>query len=282
MNARMIMGGLMVLLLAACSTTGSESNQSFAFDYPERNPAPVELNILNGVLNVSSGEIEGVQGEVKTNVSAWRVSQTASGDGGQRISQGNSRNEVIPGATNQWDVVMGTGRPLALTINSQSANANLNLGGLSLDSLVAAGTDGDYVVNFDGPNPLESSRIRIGLTTGSITMTGIFRSRVRELVGMTTGGNQSYEFGGGDLIDDLTGDIETRTGDVVLRIPTGTAARVSFTAASGRVLQTSPEFVEVAENVFETAEYTNGDQPRVQIAVRSVAGDLRLFVMPPL
>lgn len=282
MNTRRITGWLVTLLLAACSATGAEKNQSFSFDYPDTEPAPVVLDIHTGVLNLTASDIEGVRGRVTTNVSAWQVSQTIDANGAPRVTQGQTRAEVIPNTTNRWDVEMGTGHPLALTINSGSASANLGLGGLSLASLTASGTSGDYVVNFGALNPLENSRVRIELTSGSITMNGIFRAHISELVGITTGGNQSYEFGGGELTGNLLGDIETRTGDIVLRIPIGTAAHVSFTAASGRVLQSSPEFIEITENVFETVEYANPDVPRVQIAVRSVAGDLRLFAVPPL
>ena len=47
-------------------------------------------------------------------------------------------------------------------------------------------------------------------------------------------------------------------------------------------MEVSPEFIEVSRNVYETAQYADGEGPRVQIAVRTTAGDLRLIAVPPL
>jgi hypothetical protein len=270
-----------LLVLAACGATGAESTQSFTYDYPD--PANVEFSVHTGTLNIQRGAASGVQGQVTTNVSDWRVQQSLDVDGTLQIIQGRTRNQLIPNASSRWDVELAAGPPLNLTINSESAGGSLELGGLPTAGVRVEGVSGDYEVVYDTPNLLDDGGVlQVRLTTGKFTMNGLFNSHVRSFRTVSTGGNQTFEFAPGTLVQNLNGDIETTTGNVVLRIPVGTPVRVTFTAASGRVLEATPEFVLVNPGVYETAEYADADQPRVRIAVRTVAGDLRLVGVPPL
>ena len=271
----------LVLMSAACGAAGSETAKTFEFDYPDVDPAPVVLDIQTGTLNVRPVDGKSVKGTVTTNVRAWQVSQTTDSDGTQHVTQGEARDAVIPNASNRWDVDMGTGQPLALTINSLAASSDLKLGKLPLRDLEISGTSGDQVLEYDSPNPLDDGgTLQIHLTSGNVTVNGVFNSHVGTLQSVTTGGNQSFDFGNGDLVQDMQMDIEARIGDISLRIPIGTPTRVMFTGASGRVMAHSPEFVEVSSGIFETAEYTAGDTPHVEITVQTVAGDLRMFAVP--
>ncbi|MBZ0303917.1 MAG: toast rack family protein [Anaerolineae bacterium] len=279
---RRTISALLLALLVSCSAAGAETMQTFEFTYPDTQPAPVVFDLNAGVLNLQPVEGSSVTGRVTTNVRQWQVSQTIDADGAQRVSQGETRNEVIPNATNEWQVQMGSGTPLAFTINGMAASGNLDLSGLPLQTLSINATSGSYNLSYDSPSPLDGGLLRIQLGSGNVTIEGLFHSRIREVNSLTSSGSQIFEFGGGELARNLEGSIETKTGDVVLRIPIGTPVRVMFTAASGRVMETSPDFVEVSKNVYETAEYADSDQPRLQLAVRSVAGDLRLYAVPPL
>ena len=272
----------LLLLAAACSTTGSETTQSFSFEYADADPAPVVLEIRTGTLNLTPVNGNSVQGQVTTNVESWRVSLNEAG-GAQRVVQGQARNDVIPRAANRWDVSMGTGQPLALTINSEAANANLELGGLALRDVTINGTTGSYDISYSSPNAVEQGgRLSIQLTSGDISVDGLLNSHVSSLQSVTTGGSQTYEFGGNTLTQNLRGNIETTSGDITLRIPEGTAVRIMYNSSSGRVMQISPEFTETNRNVFETAEYAEGVQPHMQLSIRTVAGDLRVISVPPL
>jgi hypothetical protein len=274
------MAGL-ILLAAGCSAAGSSAVQTFEFDYPESDPAPIVLQIDSGTLNVMPGAGTGVQGQVTTNVQAWQAQVSLDGDGTQRVMQGDSRNQVIPNASNVWDVSLGTGQPLALTVNHSAAAANLALGGLPLRTLNLNGTTGDSLVTFTEANPLEEGvRARVQMTNGDVSMSGVFNSRIVDLAVVTVAGKAIIDFGGGTLTQNFNSSIETRVGDVTLSIPIGTAARVMFTGASGRALRVSPNFVEVSDNVFETAEYSNDSRPHVQISVTTLAGDLTLLAVP--
>lgn len=283
MKMRIVRLSMAMLFAAACSTAGREITQTFEFDYPDTEPAAVVLDMRTGTLNLRPVAGNSVRGQVTTNVDQWRVSQTVTEDGAPRIVQGESRNQVIPNATNRWDVEVGTGQPLALTINLMAASSNLELGGIPLTALTLTGTSGSQSLDYRTPNPLDDGgRLRIDMKTGDVTVSGLFNSRIRELTSITTGGDQTIEFGGGELVQDIRGNIETSTGNVTLRIPNNIGVRVTFTGASGRVMEVSPEFIEVSRNVYETAQYADGEGPRVQIAVRTTAGDLRLIAVPPL
>ncbi|MAS35740.1 MAG: hypothetical protein CL610_17150 [Anaerolineaceae bacterium] len=282
MKKRLIGLAAAVLLVAGCSATGSENTETFTFDYPDADPAPVVLNMHTGTLNVQPVPGTAVNGTAVTNVSAWLPSQSIGENGAQQVVQGQTRNEVIPNASNQWDVELGTGQPLSLTVNGAAINGNLDLTGLQLRLLSITGTSGNYALEYDAPSPLDDGgRLRAQLVSGDISITGVFNSHIRELNVVTTSGDQSYEFGGA-LVQDLHANLESTVGNVILRIPIGTPVRVNFSAASGRVMERSPEFIVVEGNVYETADYADSDQPRLQIAVRTTAGDLRLVAVPPL
>ncbi len=273
----------LLLLAAACSTTGSETTQSFSFEYADADPAPVILEMRTGTLNLTPVDGNSVQGQVTTNVDSWRVSLNEEAGGAQRVVQGQARNDVIPRATNRWDVSMGTGQPLALTINSEAANANLELGGLALRDVTINGTTGSYDISYSSPNAVEQAgRLSIQLTSGSISLEGLLNSHVSSLQSVTSSGSQTFDFSGGTLVQNLRGNIETTTGNITLRIPEGTPARIMYTASSGRVMQMSPEFTETSQNVFVTAEYEEGAQPHIQLSIRTTAGDLRVISVPPL
>jgi hypothetical protein len=218
-----------------------------------------------------------------TNVGAWSAQQSTTAEGIQRVEQGIARNPSIPNAMNTWDVELGTGQPLSLTVESMSAGGSLQLGGLQLTELGINGTTGDFNVNYANANSLaDGGSISIALTSGDLTINNVLNSHANRIETRSTGGNQTFEFGRGDLMQDLLVAIQSTSGDIILRIPIGTAATITFMGASGRVLEASPEFVRVNPGVYETAEYANADLPRMQIAVRTVAGDLRLVSVPPL
>jgi hypothetical protein len=271
----------LLMIAAGCSAVGSETVQTFTVDYPESAAAPIVLEISSGTLNVTPGEGSGVQGQVTTNVRDWMVSQSADADGTQRVVQGSTRSQVIPNAVNRWDVTLGTGQSLGLVVNHGAAAANLELGDVPLRSLEVNGASGNLTVTFASANPLaDSTRARIQTVNGNVTINGVFNSRFTDWSVVSGAGNVTVELGNGDLMHDLNTTIETRVGDIALRIPLGTAARVMFTGSSGRVLRVSPEFVETSRYVYETAEYTSGSRPRVQFSIRTTAGDLSLVVVP--
>ncbi len=270
-----------MLLLAACGAAGNESAQTFEFEYGEN--ATVVLAIDTGTLNINPVAGTGVNGTVTTNVGAWSVQQSTLADGVQRVEQGKARNANIPNATNTWDVELGTDQPLTLTIESVSADGNLELGGLQLTGLNIVGTTGNYTLNYNTANPLDDGgNIQVELTNGNLTVNDLINSHVSQIQTRSSGGDQTFDFGAGQLTQDLLGAVESTSGDIVFRIPTGLAARITYTASSGRVLEASPEFNEVNPGVYETAEYADANQARLQFAVRTVAGDLRLVSVPPL
>jgi DUF4097 and DUF4098 domain-containing protein YvlB len=284
MKTRMLKWWIVVLLLAGCAAASNvESSQTYELNYPEQEQVTVALVIRDGTLNVSPAAGQALRAQVTTNVRDWLPTLSEAAAGTLRMTQGESRNAVIPNARNRWDVTLGSDQTVALSVDLGAANSELTLGGLALSRVNVQGLTGNTTITYNRPNALEDGgQMQIALTSGNLNLNGVFYSHITELQSVTTGGNQDIEFGPGTLTQDFRANIEARTGNVVLRIPTGTAVRVMFTGSSGRVLGVSPEFQEVSRWVYETPEYANADQPRMQITVRTVAGDLRLIGVPPL
>lgn len=275
---------LAALLVAGCRTTGRTITQDFAADYPDTDPANVVLEIATGTLNLTATDASGISGTATTNVENWAVTTTTEPDGTVRIQQGAARTEVIPNATNQWDVRMERGRAVNLTIATASAGGNLDLGGLSLPQLAITGSTGPYQLNYTTRAASTGGRISVALTGGALNMTNVLNSGAAAITTATTSGVQTLEFTGTELLTDMRVSVTASAADVILRIPAQIPTRIVFNTTSGSVRDMPEAFERRSQSAFENAEYASADagQPRLLIEVVTVVGGLRVFELAPL
>jgi hypothetical protein len=267
------------VVVAGCRATGQTGTQEFTLAYPDADPAPVALDIATGTLTLAAADVEGITGKVTTNVEAWAVTTGPDARGVLRITQGSTRNEVIPNAENLWDIKLGRDRALNLTVNAVSAGGTLDLTGLTLPQLTLNGTTGPFTLNYAAPAPVSGGSIAITMTRGDVTITNLLNSGAARLDATTTSGTQTYEFTGAGLTEHLRANLIASAANIVLRLPAGLPTRIEFTTTTGIVRDLPASFTRLDRFTFENAEYANADQPRVLIEVQTITGSLRVLEM---
>ena len=70
--------------------------------------------------------------------------------------------------------------------------------------------------------------------------------------------------------------IDTQAGDVLLKIPAGVAAQITYNSPSGTVLEADPQYMKTNNITYTVGNYDASDGSRLTIEIRSVVGDLRL------
>jgi len=265
----------LLLIAAACQSAGGSQSQSLNIDYPNADVVTINLNTTDGQVTVNPADTSGVHGTVTTNIGAWQATNTTSG-GSISITQGSSGADVIPNAQNSWDLQIGKGKALILNHTNTAANTTLHLGGLMLTQMNVTATSGDYTLRYDTPNPAsDGGTSSLQLTNGTVDAAGLVNSHLSSLAITTRGGNVALGFDGGTLTQNMSVSINTQDGDVLLKIPTGIAAQVTYISPSGTAQEVDPQFTKVNNITYTLGNYA-ATTPHLTIDIRSIVGDLRL------
>src|SRR5690606_29919052 len=144
-----------------------------------------------------------------------------------------------------------------LTINTTSAGGTLDLTGLALPQFTLNGGTGAFTLSYGAPAPTAGGRIAIALTGGNVTATGLLNSGAARLDVTTTSGDQTYEFTGAGLAENLRANLNSTAANIVLRLPAGLPARIEFTTTTGIVRDVPASFTRLDRFTFENAEYAN-------------------------
>lgn len=266
---------LIVLFTAACGSTGGEISETLDFSYPDTDPAPVDLILGDGVLNINSGEAAGVTGSIMTNVSEW-APQFSEGEM-LEIRQNSITRDVIRDGTNTWNVNLGTEQAIALNVSNGNAAVNFNLDGIQLASLSAEGSSGSYNLTSETPSPLIGVSASFTLTTGSMQLTNLLNSGMSLIETETTGGDQILIFDGETLREDVRVEASAGSGDITLRIDQDIPVQVIFRTTAGVVQQTDNQlFMDMGNRVYESESFADSEGSRLIVEILTVTGDLRL------
>lgn len=266
---------LIAVIAAACRSAGGSETQTVDIAYPAADVVTVNLTTTTGQVTVSPTDAPGVHGTLTTNVSAWQAETSSSGSS-ISIRQGSASADVIPNAQNSWDLQLGTGTPLILTHNNTGADTMLNLGGLALTQVNATATSGSYTLRYAAANPADDGgTAAFQLGNGSFDAAELVSSHLNSLSVTTTGGDVQMTFDGGTLAQSMNVRIDTRSGDVLIKIPTGMPAQVIYRTSSGTVLETDPMYAKDNNITYTVGDYANSEA-RLSIEIRTVIGDLRL------
>ncbi len=265
-----------LLLFAACRSAGSTQTQSVDLPYPAADPVTLNLDTSAGDITVSAADTSGISGTLATNVGSWEAQTTTSG-GTITIQQGRASADVIPDATNTWDLQVGRGTALILNNTNTAANTTLNLGGLPLSAVNTTATTGNYTINYGTPHPADDGgTAAFQLTNGSLSATGLANSHLNDLSVTTTGGSIQLTFDGEPLTMNMNVRVETRAGDVLLKVPANIPAQITYRTSSGTVLETDPQYQKLNNITFAVGADAVNTAPHLIIEIRTVVGDLRL------
>ena len=125
-------------LLGGCgfgpATTGETRTETVSFDLGDAKAARVELRMGSGELNVAAGSQKLAEGKFSYNVDSWKpvVDYRAGGTAELKISQPGSTGS-FGNTVNNWDVKLNGDLPIEVAANLGAGEANLELGGMSLN-----------------------------------------------------------------------------------------------------------------------------------------------------
>ncbi len=141
-----------------------------------------------------------------------------------------SRNEII----NQWNLKLRN-VPFNLTVNTDIAQNNLELGGLSLTNLKISQDIGNLDLSFGEPNhtPMSIFDLKVGEVTTRLT--GLANGNVENMLFKGKGGDYTLDFGGklsGCLYANISSDALS---SLTIIVPATTPAEISFDSPTDKI-----------------------------------------------
>lgn len=154
----------------------------------------VELNLGAASVRVDA-EGEGlVSGLVEYNVEALAPKVTVTS---RRVVVGQDFTGVLPlNARNDWQVKLGRGAPMNLTVNTGASSGEWELGGLSLRRLGWTQGAANATLSFSQPNPDTMEHLRINGGAASLTARGLANANARAANATAGAGAMSLYFDG--------------------------------------------------------------------------------------
>ena len=229
----------------------------------------VAIVMAAGKLTLKPGADDAlVEGQVTYNVSEFEP-QVITGDDEVRIEQGKAEGiPVVQNVKNEWDLKLGSA-PMALTIAAGAAVVDIELGGLALTDLTVTQGASSFGLAFSEPNQADMDTLRINAGASNMTLDGLANANAQEIVFKGGAGSYTLHFDG-DLMQDVDVSIEAGLGKIVIIVPEGVAAEVSFQGAMSDV-----------DAVHEwqragTGYELEGEGRRITLQVKMGAGSLEL------
>jgi len=271
--------GILTLSSLACSFT---VNLPSVDTIPEKTvsinesvPSGIEdvvlrLDIGAAEVEINSGAKNLVNGTVTYNVAGWEPVVEWDGDE-LTIKQETQGIKGLPSTkvTNQWNLQMGGATPTSLVINAGAYSGEMELGGLSLNSLKIEDGASTNKVSFSSPNLIPMERFSYNTGASTITLKGLANANFKEME--FSGGAGSYELDfNGKLQSDAEVNIEAGVSTIKIIIPEGTSAEIKVNGEMKNVNTTG------TWTVNGSRYSTEGSGPKVKINVNMNLGSLDL------
>ena len=222
-----------------------------------------------GTLTLKPGaETALVKGQVTYNIAEFEPQITTNNDD-VRIEQGKIEGiPVVQNLKNDWDLKLGS-TPMALTIAAGAAVVDIELGGLALTDLTVTQGASSFGLAFSEPNQAEMDTLRVNAGASNMTLDGLANANAQQIVFKGGAGSYTLHFDG-DLARDVDVSIEAGLGKIVVIVPEGVAAEVSFQGAMSDV-----DAVHEWQHTG-TGYELEGEGPKITLQVKMGAGTLEL------
>jgi hypothetical protein len=165
---------LIVLIagIAACTAVGDLNEETKTVQLGEAKSVELRLEMGAGELKLQGGAQELLEGYFRYNVADWKPKIEYSVVGNQgilKVSQGSSRAIPVGKKRNHWDISLKNDVPLDVEVKFGAGQGNLDLRGLTLNSLEIEMGVGELIVDLTGERKkdLEVS-IEGGIGSGTV------------------------------------------------------------------------------------------------------------------
>lgn len=231
---------VLALVTMACGITidlptnnykvGETVTEEINVPLPDSSQASTRLTLGFGAgeLMVSPGAAGAlVQGTVTYNVRDLKPEITEGTDE-VLIETGDLELTGIPNfgddMENTWDLKLAA-VPLDLTINAGAYKGEIDLGGLSIQSLRVSDGAADVKLGFSAPNLVEMDTLRYSTGASKVELTGLANANFESLIFKGGAGNYVLDFSG-VLKRDATVTVDSGFSSVTVVVPEGVSARV--------------------------------------------------------
>ncbi len=234
----------------------------------------IELTLAFGAgkLTVNPGADSGlVSGTATYNVADFKPEVTTKGSE-VRLEQGSLNLQGIPDfedkIQNEWDLKLSSD-PMVLKINAGAYAGKLELGGLALQTLEINDGAADVDVEFSKPNLVEMDVFRYNTGASNISVDGLANANVATLLFRSGAGSYKLDFSG-ELKRDMVVNIESGISSLVISIPEGVPAQVTFEGGVSNVDKYGA-WEETGGSYQQT-----GTGPKITLIIKMGAGSLEL------
>ncbi len=129
------------------------------------------------------------------------------------------------GLENTWDLKLAS-IPMELTIDAGGANAEIELGSLSLADLALTHGGGSFQLSFSEANQIKMKDLKFQGGASSTTLTGLANARAEDISFEGGAGDFTLDFSG-ELKNDIDVTLQGGLGSVTIIVPENTAAQIS-------------------------------------------------------
>lgn len=253
--------------------TGPTVEDAITIEAPESEEAvQLALTFGAGELKLEPGsEEELVSGIATYNVADFKpiIEQN---DREITIEQGDFQVTGIPSfeedIVNQWDLALGS-QPLELTIQAGAYSGDFELGGLSIRRLNISDGAANVELNFSEANLVEMDVFEYTTGASNVTLEGLGNANLKTMTFRSGAGSYRLDFSG-DLKQDAEVHIESGISSVVVVVPEGVQAEVTFEGGMANV-DYYGEWERVGDRYVQ-----KGEGPLISIVVKMGAGNLEL------
>ena len=279
-----IMLAVLALVTMACGITidlpasnlkvGETVTEEIKAPLPAASQPPTRLTLGFGAgeLLISPGASGAlVQGTATYNVKDLKPEMTIGTDE-VLIETGDLEIGGIPNfgkdMENTWDLKLAAA-PMDLTINAGAYKGEIDLGGLSIQSLKVSDGAADVTLGFSAPNLVEMDTLRYNTGASQVELTGLANANFESMTFKGGAGNYTLDFSG-LLKRDATVTVDSGFSSVTVVVPEGVSARVFVDSGLANV--------DIGGQWEKDGnEYTlAGEGPRLTININIGAGSLTL------
>ncbi len=217
--------------------TGPETTTTIEEPYPEADsPAELVLKMGAGTLNISDGGTDLVAGEIKTNIANWQPTIDRS-DERVTISQGNNdQSFTIPSGNliNEWNLLLGTSKPLELDIDAGAYESDIQIGNVQLSKLTIDDGASNSKITFNSPNKVMMDSLKYSTGASQVELVNLANANFKEMVFDSGAGSYILDFNG-DLQHDAEVSIKTGLSNMKIIIPSDMNASVTLSGGVNNV-----------------------------------------------